>query len=186
MASYRSVTVYCSSSNVIRPIFTDAAEQLGAEFARCHIQLVNGGGSVGLMGVMARAVHDKGGRVVGVIPKRLKSIEGRAYEASDELILTETMRERKRIMYERSDAYVALAGGYGTLEEFLEVLTLRKLGYHDKEIVLLNTDGFYDEMLAFFDKMTLEGFSNEPAEEFFKVVSQPDQVLPALGLGDWI
>ena len=81
---------------------------------------------------------------------------------------------------------MALAGGYGTLEEFLEVLTLRKLGYHDKEIVLLNTDGFYDEMLAFFDKMTLEGFSNEPAEEFFKVVSQPDQVLPALGLGDWI
>jgi len=186
MASYRSVTVYCSSSNVIRPVFTDAARKLGAEFAKCHVQLVNGGGSVGLMGVMARAVHDQGGRVVGVIPKRLKSIEGRAYDASDELILTDTMRERKRIMFERSDAYVALAGGYGTLEEFLEVLTLRKLGYHDKNIVLLNTDGFYDEMLSFFDKMTQEGFSSESAEMYFKVVSKPEEVLPALGVGDSI
>lgn len=126
MASYRSVTVYCSSSNRIDPAYIEAAQRLGSEFAKHHVQLVNGGGSVGLMGVMARAVHENGGRVVGVIPHRLKNIEGVAYDASDELILTETMRERKRIMYERSDGYVAMAGGYGTLEEFVEVLTLRK------------------------------------------------------------
>ena len=185
MASYRSVTVYCSSSNTIDEVYTSAAERLGAEFARCHIQLVNGGGSVGLMGVMARAVHDQGGRVVGVIPKRLKDIEGRAYDASDELILTDTMRERKRIMFERSDAYVALAGGYGTLEEFLEVLTLRKLGYHDKNIVLLNTNGFYDGMLSFFNRMTDEGFSPDPADAFFSVVNEPEDVLPALGIGEF-
>ena len=184
MASYRSVTVYCSSSNTISSDYTDAARKLGVEFARCHIQLINGGGSVGLMGVMARAVHDAGGRVVGVIPKRLKEIEGRAYDASDELVLTDTMRERKRIMFERSDAYVALAGGYGTLEEFLEVLTLRKLGYHDKNIVLLNTNGFYDGLLSFFDQMTDDGFSDEPASKYFTVVSQPEDVLPALGVGD--
>ena len=184
MASYRSVTVYCSSSNEISDVYTDAAQKLGEEFARMHIQLVNGGGSVGLMGVMARSVHDHKGRVVGVIPKRLKKIEGRAYAASDELILTDTMRERKRIMYERSDGYVALAGGYGTLEEFLEVLTLRKLGYHDKNIVLLNTNGFYDEMLHFFEKMHSEGFSSDQGSEYFITVSEPEDVLPALGIGD--
>ena len=111
-------------------------------------------------------------------------IEGIAYQASDELILTDTMRERKRIMYERSDGYVALAGGYGTLEEFLEVLTLRKLGYHDKSIVLLNTNGFYDELISFFEKMTTEGFASEPAKNFFTVVNDPTEVLPALELGD--
>lgn len=184
MASYRSVTVYCSSSNEIDASYVEAAQTLGRLFAERHVQLVNGGGSVGLMGEMARSVHDNGGRVVGVIPLALKEIEGRAYEASDELILTETMRERKRIMYERSDGYVALAGGYGTLEEFLEVLTLRKLRYHDKNIVLLNTNGFYDELLAFFDKMTNDGFADEPASTYFKAVSRPEDVLKALGVGE--
>ena len=184
MASYRSVTVYCSSSNEIDSAYMDAARELGRHFANKHVQLVNGGGSVGLMGEMARSVHDHGGRVVGVIPLALKNIEGRAYDASDELILTETMRERKKIMFERSDGYVAMAGGYGTLEEFLEVITLRKLGYHDKNIVLLNTNGFYDEILAFFDKMTANGFADQPASSFFQSVSHPDDVLSALGVGD--
>jgi len=133
---------------------------------------------------MARSVHEHGGRVVGVIPLALKNIEGRAYEDSDELILTETMRERKRIMYERSDGYVAMAGGYGTLEEFLEVLTLRKLGYHDKNIVLLNTNGFYDDMLAFFDRIVRSGFDTQPVGTYFQTVSQPEDVLKALGVGE--
>ncbi len=183
MASYRSVTVYCSSSDHIEESYFEAARELGRQFARRHVQLVNGGGSVGLMGVMSREVHAMEGRVIGVIPKRLKDIEGRAYDASDELILTETMRERKRIMYEMSDGYVALAGGYGTLEEFLEVLTLRKLGYHDRPIVLLNTNGFYDELLAFFDSMTRKGFAHGDTKTYFSVVSRPEDVLPALGLG---
>lgn len=184
MASYRSITVYCSSSNEIDAVFTDAAQSLGKIFAERHVQLVNGGGSVGLMGEMARAVHANGGRVVGVIPHALKNIEGVAYSASDELILTDTMRERKRIMYERSDGYVAMAGGYGTLEEFLEVLTLRKLGYHDKSIVLLNTDGFYDELIQFFQKMTDAGFAREPAAKYFQVANHPEDVLAMLGVGD--
>lgn len=184
MAAYRSVTVYCSSSDQIDPAFLDAAKQLGKEFSQNHIQLVNGGGSVGLMGVMARSVHEHGGRVVGVIPHALKDIEGVAYQASDELIITDTMRERKRVMYERSDGYVAMAGGYGTLEEFLEVLTLRKLGYHHRNIVLLNTGGFYDGLIRFFDQMTESGFACDPAEAYFKVVNQPSEVLHALELAD--
>ena len=184
MDSYRSVTVYCSSSNEIDASYVEAARSLGRLFAQKHVQLVNGGGSVGLMGEMARSVHESGGRVVGVIPLALKKIEGRAYEASDEMILTETMRDRKKIMYGRGDGYVALAGGYGTLEEFLEVLTLRKLGYHDKSIVLLNTNGFYDELLSFFDKMTVSGFADKPANTFFTEVSRPEDVLKALGVGE--
>ena len=184
MASYRSVTVYCSSSDDIDESYFEAARELGRQFARHHVQLVNGGGSVGLMGVMAREVHAREGRVIGVIPKRLKSIEGRAYDASDELILTETMRERKRIMYDLSDGYVALAGGYGTLEEFLEVLTLRKLGYHDRPIVILNTNGFYDNLLDFFNTMTEAGFAHEPASKYFEVVTRPEDVLPTLGIGE--
>lgn len=184
MASYRSVTVFCSSSNVIDHAYIEVAQKLGVCFAKAHVQLVNGGGSVGLMGEMARSVHDNGGRVVGVIPVALKNIEGRAYNASDELILTETMRERKRIMYERGDGYVALAGGYGTLEEFLEVLTLRKLGYHNKSIVLVNTDGFYDQLLSFFDHMTASGFAPEHATKYFTTVSKPEDVLTALELGE--
>lgn len=184
MASYRSVTVYCSSSNSIDRSYVEAARKLGTCFAKSHVQLINGGGSVGLMGEMARSVHDHGGRVVGVIPVALKEIEGRAYDASDELILTETMRERKGIMYDRGDGYVALAGGYGTLEEFLEVLTLRKLGYHNKSIVLLNTNGFYDQLLSFFDHMTHAGFSPEHATQYFTTVSEPEDVLPALELGE--
>lgn len=184
MASYRSVAVYCSSSNTIDDVFVRAAEELGRLFAEKHVQLVNGGGSVGLMGQMARSVHEHGGRVVGVIPLSLRKIEGRAYEASDELILTETMQERKRIMIERSDGFVAMAGGYGTMEEFLEVLTLRNLGYHDKEIVMLNTNGFFDDLITFFDKMTDSGFARQPCREYFHIVSRPDEVLKCLGVGE--
>lgn len=184
MASFRSVTVYCSSSNEIDDVFTDAAKQLGQIFSESHVQLVNGGGRVGLMGVMARSVHEHGGRVVGVIPHALKNLEGIAYSESDELILTDTLRERKRIMFERSDGYVAMAGGYGTLEEFLEVLTLKKLGYHNKNIVLLNTAGFYDELIGFFRKMTDAGFAKDPAEKYIQIVDRAEDVLPALNLGN--
>jgi cytokinin riboside 5'-monophosphate phosphoribohydrolase len=184
VASYRSVAVYCSSSNAIDNIYVQAAQELGRLFAEKHVQLVNGGGSVGLMGHMARSVHDHGGRVVGVIPLALKKIEGRAYEASDELVLTETMHERKRIMYERSDGYVAMAGGYGTIEEFLEIVTLKNLGYHDKNIVLLNTNGFFDELISFFNKMTESGFVKESCRSCFHTVSRPEDVLKALGVGE--
>jgi len=184
VASYRSVAVYCSSSDTIDDVYVQAAQTLGRHFAERHVQLVNGGGSVGLMGHMARSVHEHGGRVVGVIPLALKKIEGRAYEASDELILTETMQERKKIMYERSDGYVAMAGGYGTIEEFLEVLTLRNLGYHDKNIVMLNTNGFFDDLINFFNKMTDSGFAKQPCRKYFHIVSEPEDVLKCLGVGE--
>jgi uncharacterized protein (TIGR00730 family) len=113
------------------------------------------------MGELARAVHEQGGVVCGVIPQALEQKEGVAYDVADELIITETMQERKAIMFTRADAFLVLPGGFGTLEEFLEVLTLRQLGYHDKPIVLVNTNGFFGPLLHLFDHIVAEGFARD-------------------------
>jgi len=149
---------------------------MGYQLANRNITLVYGGGDVGLMGIMARAVHANGGRVVGVIPYALRSMEGVAYEVADELIMTDTMRERKAKMYERADAFVALPGGIGTLEEFMEVITLKKLGYHDLPIALVNTDGFYDRLLELFSEMIDSQFLSETEPALFEAVSEPEAI----------
>lgn len=170
------ITVFCSSSNHVDSRFTKVAERMGYQLANRKITLVYGGGDVGLMGIMARAVHANGGRVVGVIPYALRSMEGVAYEVADELIMTDTMRERKAKMYERADAFVALPGGIGTLEEFMEVITLKKLGYHDLPIALVNTDGFYDRLLELFSEMIDSQFLSETEPALFEAVSEPEAI----------
>jgi len=166
-----NVTVFCASSNHVGDSFKEMADEFGRLLAGEGCTLVYGGGDVGLMGILARSVHAHGGRVVGVIPHALREIEGVAYETADELILTDTMRERKGIMYERADAFVALPGGLGTLEEFLEVVTLRKLGYHDHPIYLVNSDGFYDALLDFFGALVERRFSKPAERELFEAVT---------------
>lgn len=170
------ITVFCASSNHVDSRFTKVAERMGYQLANRNITLVYGGGDVGLMGIMARAVHANGGRVVGVIPYALRSMEGVAYEVADELIMTDTMRERKAKMYERADAFVALPGGIGTLEEFMEVITLKKLGYHDLPIALVNTDGFYDRLLELFSEMIDSQFLSETEPALFEAVSEPKAI----------
>lgn len=170
------ITVFCASSNHVDSRFTKVAERMGYQLANRKITLVYGGGDVGLMGIMARAVHANGGRVVGVIPYALRSMEGVAYEVADELIMTDTMRERKAKMYERADAFVALPGGIGTLEEFMEVFTLKKLGYHDLPIALVNTDGFYDRLLELFSEMIDSQFLSETEPALFEAVSEPEAI----------
>lgn len=170
------ITVFCASSNHVDSRFTKVAERMGYQLANRNITLVYGGGDVGLMGIMARAVHANGGRVVGVIPYALRSMEGVAYEVADELIMTDTMRERKAKMYERADAFVALPGGIGTLEEFMEVITLKKLGYHDLPITLVNTDGFYDRLLELFSEMIDSQFLSETEPALFEAVSEPEAI----------
>ncbi|MEL7086994.1 MAG: TIGR00730 family Rossman fold protein, partial [Planctomycetota bacterium] len=145
-----SVCVYCSSSPRAEPTFGEIGDRIGDEIARRKQTLVYGGGSTGLMGRVARAVHARGGTVVGVIPESMKKIEV-AYLDADELIVTQTMRQRKHEMDERADAFLILPGGFGTLEELSEVITHRYLKFHDKPIVLLNTDGFYDHLIALFE-----------------------------------
>lgn len=146
-----SICVYCSSSDrIARPHF-DLADQLGRELAERGLALVYGGGGVGLMGAVARAASREGGRIVGVIPHFMRAKE-LAFEEADELIVTETMRERKAVMQERSDAFLVLPGGFGTLEEVVEMITLKQLALHQKPIVFLNQDGFYDRLFAFFEQ----------------------------------
>lgn len=171
-----SICVYCSSSNSIADGYPAAAEALGRALARRGHELVYGGGDVGLMGVLAKAVHDDGGTVTGVIPGKLQEREGVAYDA-DELIVTDTMRERKGIMYRKADAFIVLPGGFGTVEEFMEVLTLKQLGYHKYPIVMLNVNGFFDTLLSFFDELREGHFAREPFSELVSVVSSPDEAL---------
>lgn len=155
----KEVAVYCASASGLAEVYLEDARVLGRGLAQSGLSLVYGGGNVGLMGETARAVHEHGGTVVGYIPERLMAIEGRAYDIADELIVTATMQERKRSIFERVDAFVVLAGGIGTLEEFMEVATLKKLGYHDKPIILVNTGGFWNGLLTFLDHTVEEGFS---------------------------
>jgi uncharacterized protein (TIGR00730 family) len=152
----RSVCVFCGSSNGRRPEYADAAEALGREIARRGQRLVYGGGDVGVMGVLARAVLAAGGAVKGIIPRRL-------YELVDHVELTELvvaadMHERKARMYESSDAFIAMPGGIGTLDELFEAWTWRQIGYHDKPVGLLDVAGFYAPLLGFIKNVSDEGF----------------------------
>jgi len=172
-----TVCVYCSSSNHIADTYPPVADALGRGLAARGHRLVYGGGTVGLMGVVARAVHDKGGTVIGVIPKKLESREGLAYDLADELVVTHTMQDRKRRMFTAADGFVVLPGGFGTLEEFLEVLTLKQLCYHDRPIVLVNTDGFFDPLLDFFGTLYEERFARAPISDVVHVAATPSDAL---------
>lgn len=171
--------VYCSSSNDISEHYVVAARALGEGMARRGWGLVYGGGSVGLMGAVAVSVQAHGGRVVGIIPQALLDREVGFLEA-DELIVTTTMRERKQLMDERADAIVTLPGGFGTLEELLEMLTLRQLTYHDKPIVIVNLGGFFDPLLAMFERIFAERFTDERHRRLFAVVATVEEALVLL------
>lgn len=168
-----SICVYCSSSDAIAETYPPVAAALGRKIAHRNHRLIYGGGAVGLMGVMAEAAHEAGGTVTGVIPSKLQNREGIAYDA-DELIVTDTMRERKRIMYQKADAFAVLPGGYGTLEEFMEVLTLKQLGYHDHPIVLLNVDDFFDTLLSFFEELRTGRFARADVTDLVSIVSSAE------------
>jgi cytokinin riboside 5'-monophosphate phosphoribohydrolase len=152
-----SVTVFCGSSNVVDEKYFAAAHELGEKLARRRLRLVYGGGSVGLMGVLSRAMLAHGGHVTGVIPKALLDL-GVGDTNVSELIVTDGLRDRKAIMDERGDAFVALPGGLGTLEEVLEALTLKQLGYHSKPVVVLDLDGYFDPLWSQIQRGIDEGF----------------------------
>jgi uncharacterized protein (TIGR00730 family) len=162
--------VYCSSSDRLDPKYGAAATELGRELVRRGWGLVYGGGRTGLMGSVARAVKQEGGRVIGVIPEFMK-VKELAYDEADELVTVVTMRERKLLMETRADAFVALPGGFGTLEEIMEILTLRQLEVVRKPCVFLNQDGFYDDLLRLFDRMLAERFFKPSNMDLFRVAS---------------
>ena len=160
MADMRKITtvcVYCGSGAGTNPRFIEAAVELGKALAENNIRLVYGGGSVGLMGAVAKSTLDHGGSVTGIIPDFLKAKEN-ALAHVQELIVTPDMHERKRLMFERSDAFVALPGGIGTLEELVEQLTWQQLGRHSKPVLLANIDGFWEPLLTLLAHMRATAF----------------------------
>jgi uncharacterized protein (TIGR00730 family) len=157
MAELRSICVYCGANTGARPQYTAAAEALGRDMAHQDVRLVYGGGSIGLMGILARAVMEHGGSVTGIIPQFLRDREVMLREV-DDLVVTADMHERKRIMFERSDAFVALPGGIGTLEEVVEMMTWAQLDQHAKPVMIVNIGGFWDPLIEQFGRMTSEGF----------------------------
>ena len=177
--SGKNVCVFGASNDSIPKDYIDFAEQLGARLAREGFTLVFGAGRTGLMGAAARGAHSESGRIIGVIPKKL-NLPGIYFEHCTERIETPSMHERKALMEEMSDSFVALSGGFGTLEELLEVITLKQLSYHTKHIIIVNINGYYDNLLKQFDRCVEDGFTNELFLSLFTVVSTVDGVIDAL------
>jgi uncharacterized protein (TIGR00730 family) len=174
-----SVTVYCSSSNNAPRDYFNAASELGREFAARKITLVYGGGHVGLMGCIADSVMQNGGTVKGIIPRFLEERELAHYGLS-ELHVVETMHERKMKLAEWGDAYLVLPGGFGTIDEFMEVMTWKHLGHHRKPIILLNLNGFWNPLLRFFDRIADENMANADHASYYTVCDTTDEVLKLL------
>lgn len=175
----RAVCVYASSSNHVASAYFDAAVALGQRMAQRGLTLVYGGGKVGLMGALARSVHQHHGRVVGIIPTYLRTVE-LVYEEADELVVTPGLREREAAMEERADAFIALPGGFGTLEEILEVLTLKQLRQHAKPVVFLSVDDYWRPVLEMFERFYAQRFAKPQNRELYRIAARPDEALDCL------
>lgn len=179
MKAPKSVCVYCGSSSRVADVYKNAAHSLGEGLAREGIQLVYGGGRVGLMGIIADAALGAGGSVVGIIPEHIQSAEIE-HTGLTELHVVDSMHTRKRMMADRSDAFVVLPGGFGTLDEAFEVLTWKQLRLHDKPIVLVDVDGYWRPLLGLVDHMVAQGFAHASHRALFTVVDEVDDVFNAL------
>lgn len=175
-----SVCVFCGSSNSVPEVFLDAARETGRALATAGWTLVYGGARNGLMGALANSALDAGGRVIGVIPRSLVEREA-AHEGLSELHIVETLQERKALMAELSDGFLTLPGGFGTLDELFEVLTWAMLRLHDKPCVVVNTDGYYDELLGFARRAREMGFVSEESGRQLLVVQEPQSALRLIG-----
>lgn len=174
----RNICVYCGSGQGAKPIYAEAARTLGRALAENDIGLVYGGGSLGLMGEVARATLDACGRVTGIIPEFLSEKEQMLTQA-DELIVTKDMHERKQLMFLKSDAFVALPGGIGTLEELVEQLTWSQLGRHEKPIIVADIGGFWSPFLNLLQHMKEDAFIRAGLDVHFTVVSDAKNIVPA-------
>ena len=182
MSSIRSVCVYCGSSPGRNGLYLEAGTTLGRAIADAGLRLVYGGGTKGIMGAVAAGATERGGRITGIIPRFLirKEAGEHAPQALDEFVVVENMHERKHRMFEESDAFVALPGGVGTLEEIVEIMTWAQLGRHRKPIVFANVAGFWNPMLALVDHMRAEGFVHTSHLVQPIVVDHAAGIVPAL------
>src|SRR6187455_3059501 len=179
MDQIKTVCVYCGSGSGSSPRFVEAAIALGKTFAENNVRLVYGGGSVGLMGAIAKSTLDHGGLVTGIIPDFLRAREN-ALTVVQEMIVTPDMHERKRLMFERSDAFVALPGGVGTLEELVEQMTWQQLGRHTKPVLLANIDDFWEPLIALLTHMRANQFIRPALDVEVLKAERVEDVLPRL------
>lgn len=179
MTEVTSVCVFCGSSPGARPTYVESAQALGRELADNGIDLVFGAGGVGVMGAVSRACLDAGGRVTGIIPEHLTRIEA-PLSGLSECIVVPDMHTRKRKMFERSDAFVVLPGGFGTMDETFEILTWRQLGLHDKPVIIADIEGYWRPFLSFAESMMGEGFIRPTNMGLFRVVERVEDILPAV------
>ena len=173
------VCVFCASSDHIDEKYIQTAVELGYAMALRGMPLIYGGGNNGLMGCLSGAVYERGGKIVGVITRSLKEL-GYAYDGADEMIVTDGMRERKAIMESRAGGFIGLPGGFGTLEELLEIITLKQLGFHRKPIVILNDHGFFDNLLDQFETGYAEHFMDESERELYYVTGDIAEALDVI------
>lgn len=189
MSKIQSVCVYCGSSTGRDPVYAESARLLGASIAAHGLRLTYGGGARGIMGAVSDAVSQNGGKVLGIIPRFLIKKEAAPSKlgALSEVIVTENMHERKRLMFENADSFVALPGGIGTVEEIVEIMTWAQLGRHNKPMVFANIDGFWDPMRALIEHMRAEGFIHSGHLMRPQFISEISKIVPAIlsaGLDD--
>ena len=176
----KNVCVFASSSNQLEECFYQASSELGELLGKSGMNVVYGGSRLGMMYACASAAKSNGGKVIGVMPQRLVDFGVGNPEDCDEFFLTSGMRERKAKMDEVSDAVVAVAGGFGTLEEISEMIVQKQLGYNNKPIVILNTDGFYDSLIEFFETIISRNFAKTSTRELYYVAQTPADVVEYL------
>lgn len=179
----QNVAIFCASANGAKPVYAESAAELARALVKRRVGIVYGGANVGLMHVVAEAALAEGGHVVGIIPTLLVEAEV-AHQGLTELHITDGMHSRKALMGERSDVFIALPGGFGTLEELFEVLAWQTLKLHAKPVLLFNIDGFYDKMLAFLDDCVQQGMLKEKSRRIINVANSVDEMLAILGLSD--
>lgn len=175
----KSVCIYCASSTKIAPLFIDQAKKLAKALAENNIDMVFGGSRTGLMGILADEMNKLGGRSIGIMPRFMKDVEWH-HENLTELIWVDTMAERKEKLIEGVDAVITLPGGVGTMEEFMETLSLKRLGQFTKPMIIVNNGGFYDPLVDLLDAMLRENFLGPKHKDMWEVVSEAEQIIPTI------
>ncbi len=177
--SIKSLTVFCGSKNGSDPLFVEHAKKIGYLLAKNKVTLIYGGGNKGIMGAVANSVLENNGKVIGIMPRFL-AVPEHQHNGVTEMIEVEDMHVRKRLLYEKCDAALVLPGGFGTMDEFFEMLTWNQLDIHNKKIFVLNTTGFYDDLIAFLNKAEDEGFLYSDIHKYLQVISSPEELENAL------